>query len=71
MIKNKPLEGSTWLSPDGMSFYIEHVSEATDGFYTVEIIDTGSKDDPFAEGDLLTSNEWLEMVNRFQLSPQA
>lgn len=71
MNDTKPLIGSTWVSPEGMSFYIEHVSASDeDDFYLVDIIDTPSKGDPFAAGDELTSIEWLEMVSTFKLQLQ-
>lgn len=67
-----PVANTTWSSPDGMSFHIEHVSEVDeDGFYLVEIIDTASKGDPFAAGDELTSEEWLSMVATYSLEFQA
>ena len=70
-LSNKPLSNSTWVSPDGMSFYIENVSDTDeDGFYLVEVIDTASKDDESSFGDELTSDEWLGMVSTFNLQLQ-
>ncbi|NAZ72043.1 hypothetical protein [Vibrio toranzoniae] len=67
-MSNIPVENTTWVSSEGMSIFIERVSEVDDdGFYLVEIIDTASKGDSFAAGDELTSREWEQMVSTFGL----
>ncbi|MBF4333469.1 hypothetical protein EAY29_24945, partial [Vibrio anguillarum] len=58
----KPLPNTTWLSEDGMSIYVERVYVYDDDFCLIGIIDTYSKDDPLADGDELTLEEWHEFV---------
>lgn len=66
MQREIPTLHSTWESEDGMSIYIEGISDVDDdGFFLVDIIDSASKNDPYACSEQLTSSEWFSMVDSY------
>ncbi|WP_418114494.1 hypothetical protein RJD40_20040 [Vibrio scophthalmi] len=71
MAIDKPQAGTTWVSAEGYSFYIEDVwGEDDDDFFLVDIIDTPSRNDFDAAGDQLTGDEWHQMIERFNLKQE-
>ena len=65
----KPEETQTWKNKDGVSYYVEQVTELEDGFVYIQVIPEKDKDDINMVGTGMTLDEWDALVRTHNLAP--